>query len=45
LLVLQDPLVEELLELLVAVIYAKLLEAVDFEIFYKTKIYSLRFLL
>lgn len=34
-LVLQDSLIEELLELFVAIIYAKLLETVDFEIFYK----------
>lgn len=37
LLELQYPLVEELLELLVAIVYAKLLEIVDLEIFYKKR--------
>lgn len=37
LLVLQYPLVEELLELLVAIVYAELLETVDFEVLYENE--------
>jgi len=34
LLIFQDPFVKELLKFLVAVVYAKLLETIDFEVFY-----------